>query len=342
MSLLFFADLDPQLCKPWKITPANRDVDIASRVLGNAARFGMDRFPPGLRSMSRKQGIWRLGLGGSDHDFSAALAHDCDIKVAIEQERITRVKNGLTVWYREPMAPAIDYCMRAEGLKFEDIHAIVASDTIPARSRAAFRGKSVHLFSHHLCHAASAYMMMPPDATVAVLVHDGYGSIVESGNQAGGRSRRETISFHLFGPEGAQTLGTTTGYGYSEQNDFPIGISNSVGMLYEIATCVLGYGPMDSGKTMGLAAYGRADYAGLLQDFVTFGDDMSDCFRCPTDSDEIVDCMERILALGRGSFSARADLAASIQAVTENGFCTACRCSRQWRPIVSPSAADAA
>ena len=46
LSLLFFADLDPQLCEPWKITPANRDVDIASHVLGNAGRFGMDGFPP--------------------------------------------------------------------------------------------------------------------------------------------------------------------------------------------------------------------------------------------------------------------------------------------------------
>jgi isopenicillin N synthase-like dioxygenase len=46
LSLLFFADLDPQLCEPWKITPANRDIDIASRVLGNARRFGMDGFPP--------------------------------------------------------------------------------------------------------------------------------------------------------------------------------------------------------------------------------------------------------------------------------------------------------
>jgi isopenicillin N synthase-like dioxygenase len=45
LSLLFFADLDPRLCEPWKITPANRDIDIASRVLGNAERFGMDGFP---------------------------------------------------------------------------------------------------------------------------------------------------------------------------------------------------------------------------------------------------------------------------------------------------------
>lgn len=46
LSLLFFADLDPQLCDPWKVTPFNSDIDIASRVLGNAGRFGMDGFPP--------------------------------------------------------------------------------------------------------------------------------------------------------------------------------------------------------------------------------------------------------------------------------------------------------
>lgn len=268
--------------------------------------------------MSRKQGIWRLGLGGSDHDFSAALARDCDIRVAIEQERITRVKSGLSVWYREPMAPAIEYCLRAEGLNLEEVDAIVASDTIPARTRAAFDAKTMQLYSHHLCHAASAYMMMPAGSTAAVLVYDGYGSIVD--NDLQGRSSRETISFHLFRADGVRTLGTTTGCGYLEQDDFPIGISNSIGMLYEIATCVLGYGPMDSGKTMGLAAYGKPAYAQALQGFITFGNDMSACFRCPTDGDEIVDCMEGILRREKGSFSVRADLAASIQAVTEKAL----------------------
>lgn len=163
-------------------------------------------------------------------------------------------------------------------------------------------------------------MMMPAGSTAAILVYDGYGSIVEYSGEPQGRLRRETVSFHVFGPDGVQTLGTTTGCGYLEQDDFPIGISNSIGMLYEIATCVLGYGPMDSGKTMGLAAYGQPVHASALEAFVTFSNDMSDCFRCPTDGDEIIDFMERILKQERGSFSSRADLAASIQALTEKAL----------------------
>jgi isopenicillin N synthase-like dioxygenase len=46
LSLLFFADLDPQLCIPWNVTPDNLNVDIGTRVLENARRFGMDGFPP--------------------------------------------------------------------------------------------------------------------------------------------------------------------------------------------------------------------------------------------------------------------------------------------------------
>ena len=41
---------------------------------------------------------WVLGLGGSSHDFAAALMCGRDIKVAIEAERLTRVKHGFALW----------------------------------------------------------------------------------------------------------------------------------------------------------------------------------------------------------------------------------------------------
>jgi carbamoyltransferase len=260
--------------------------------------------------------VWRLGLGGSDHDFSAALACGTDIRVAIEQERITRVKNGATVWYKEPMAPAVDYCLSAEERSIDDVAVVAASDTIPARTRATFADKDLRLFSHHQCHAASAYMMMPSGSKAAIIVYDGYGSIIEA-NTGPGRARRETISFHLFSDKGPECLGTTSGLSYREQDDFPIAISNSVGMLYEIATMVLGYGSTDSGKTMGLAAHGKPQHTQRLLSFVTLGESLSDCFRCPTDGGEVAACMEHILHNGAGSFATRADLASSVQNVVE-------------------------
>jgi carbamoyltransferase len=263
--------------------------------------------------VSTTSNIWRLGLGGSDHDFSAVLSQGEDIKVAIEQERITRIKNGLSVWYREPMMPAIDYCVQAEGISLDEIEIIAASDTIPARTRIALAQKSLRLYSHHLCHAASAYMMMPQACKAAIIVYDGYGSVLSAKDDCTDRTQRETISFYCFSKAGPQCLGTTSGSSYKEQDDFPIGISNSVGMFYEVATCVLGYGPMDSGKTMGLAGHGQAKYVEALESFITLGNDLSDCFRCPTDAEQLVECMEQILRANGGCFSARADLAASVQ-----------------------------
>jgi carbamoyltransferase len=260
--------------------------------------------------------LWSLGLGGSDHDFSATLARGTDIRVAIEQERITRVKNGATVWYKEPMAPAVEYCLSAEGLSIDDVAFVAASDTIPARTKAAFADKNLRLFSHHQCHAASAYMMMPSGSRAAIIVYDGYGSIIEA-NAEPGRARRETISFHLFSEKGPECLGMTSGLSYREQDDFPIAISNSVGMLYETATMVLGYGSMNSGKTMGLAAHGKPRHIERLWSFVALADCLSDCFRCPTDGAEIAACMEDILHKGAGSFATRADLASSVQEVVE-------------------------
>ena len=256
---------------------------------------------------------WRLGLGGSDHDFSAALMFGGDVRVAIEQERLTRVKNGLSVWYREPMETAVSYCLDAEGIDLGAVDVVAASDTIPARTRVALAGKSVRLYSHHLCHAAAAYMMLPRGCRAAILVYDGYGSIV--GDAVGDRARRETISFHVFSDDPPLHLGTTSGESYREQDDFPIGISNSVGMLYEIVTQVIGYGAMDSGKTMGLAAHGQPRHAAALMEFVTLGGDVSDCLRCPTDRGEIVAFLEGILSRGGGGFPVKADLAASVQEV---------------------------
>jgi isopenicillin N synthase-like dioxygenase len=41
MSLLFFADLNPSLCKPWILTESNKGIDIGERVRKNPLRFGL-------------------------------------------------------------------------------------------------------------------------------------------------------------------------------------------------------------------------------------------------------------------------------------------------------------
>lgn len=257
---------------------------------------------------------WTLGLGGSDHDFAAALMHGTDLKVAIEQERLSRRKHGMSLWYEDPLGRAIDYCLKAEGITLEDVETIVGSDSLPAQTSYRFQNRKFHQFPHHLCHAASAYVMAGR-VTAGVLVYDGFGSVRIPPNQERHRNRRETFSFFRFSENGYKCLGQTTGDAFIEEDEFPIGVSNSIGMLYELATALLGYDLMDSGKTMGLSSHGVPRHLEVLEQFVELKENPSDCFRCATNDPALRTTIERILMSGQNSFVARADLAASIQAL---------------------------
>jgi carbamoyltransferase len=261
---------------------------------------------------------WLLGLGGSDHDFSAALMHGNDIRVAIEQERLTRVRYGQALWFRDPVAAAADYCLSDQQIGMDHLEAVVGTDTLPARVRENWRGKDIVLFPHHLAHAASAYLLMPPGSRAGIVVYDGYGSL--RGNAANpAHPFRETVSLYRFGPDGVQRIGGAEGESRVEDDDFPMAVTNSIGMFYELVTELLGYGPMDGGKTMGLAAYGVPRHADSWGRFFEFRQDPQDCFRCATDDPELVQEIEAALRSGH-NFCARADVAATAQHFAEKAL----------------------
>lgn len=259
---------------------------------------------------------WTLALGGSNHDASAALLYGDDIRVAIEEERLSRRKHGECYWFENPNQRAIDYCLSSEGISMRDVAHVVASDTIPTRVKYDFRHYPVREFGHHLCHAAAAYMMVPPNKKTGVIVYDGFGS--ERGAAVDGplRKLRETISLYVFDSAIHNQIGGTLGLGLCETEEFPIGVNNSVGMLYELITACLGYDLMDSGKTMGLSSHGTPRYLGALEQFVSLSKDINQCFACATDNPSFQGTISRILSEGRDSFTTRADLAASLQLLT--------------------------
>ena len=262
---------------------------------------------------------WTLGLGGSDHDFSAALMRDGDIRVAIEQERLSRIRYGETLWFKDPLTLPADYRLAAEGIALDDVARIVGTDTLPARVRAGWRGRGVTLYPHHLAHAASAYLMLPPGIRAGIIVYDGYGSVrrdVETPDWAA----RETVSLFVFEERQWRRIGGAFGRSRLEEDDFPLAVSNSVGMFYEAVTQLLGYGPFDSGKTMGLAAYGEPRHLEELERFVRYGAEPESCFECDAGSAEFLQALEAVLATAGPGFRARADLAASAQAVVEKAL----------------------
>lgn len=47
MALLFFGDIDPNVCQPWNLNEINREVNIGARVGSSVERFGLKGFLPG-------------------------------------------------------------------------------------------------------------------------------------------------------------------------------------------------------------------------------------------------------------------------------------------------------
>jgi carbamoyltransferase len=256
-----------------------------------------------------------IGLGGSNHDGSAALLLGSSIEVAIEQERVTRRKHGRSWWWENPVGAAVEYCLEAAQVSMEDVARFVSSDLLPKRVIEQYQPKRIRLFPHHLCHAASACMMLPPETRAAFLVYDGMGSIRSKPNSSG-KVLRETFSFFELDGKGLRCLGETLGESLVEHDDFPSGCSNSIGKIYDMATAILGFDESDAGKTMGLAAHGKPRYADAIMGFLSLGKDFSCCLSHDASDPSLSDFLKGLIAESP-HFAIKADIAASIQSVLE-------------------------
>lgn len=226
-----------------------------------------------------------LGLNGPYHDLSACLLRDGELCLAIEEERLTRVKHGKTATIDNadqlPVA-AIRACLDAAGIELADVDHIgysfvpelrlrglgddphtVADDWgtpggearlfarlagVPAQLSALARcdlGDRFRWLPHHVCHAASAFF--PSDfAESAVLTIDGIGE--HSSTWMGhGVDRRLTPIGEL---------------------EYP----HSIGFLWEKLCQFIGFSEYDAGKVMGLSAYGDPRrYAARMERLVDRG-----------------------------------------------------------------------
>lgn len=125
-----------------------------------------------------KKPIYIIGTGLS-HNGSAVLLKDGYVCVAIEKERLTRIKHD-----GGNDTLAIQYCLDTEGIEMKDINLVVQSANFDIPNRERFHGKRIFpesdgpqiiTISHHLAHAYSA-IGTSPFSECAVMVIDGCGS----------------------------------------------------------------------------------------------------------------------------------------------------------------------
>ena len=209
-----------------------------------------------------------LGINAASHNTSAALLADGDLVAFAEEERFNRER--YTMAFPDG---AVAYCLAEAGATASDVSLVAFAGSPSAevlhstwgalrlagrpwyrtwlrdqalvtgvgkgvrqsrrvRGRHGYSGATRHV-THHLCHAASAFLCSAYDEA-AVLTVDAQGDGLATAIYAGRGSRLTRVASWRF-PEA------------------------SLGHLYDCVGEWLGFKPVkDAGKTMGLAPYGNA------------------------------------------------------------------------------------
>lgn len=257
-----------------------------------------------------------LGFSDSVHDRSVCIFDGARPLVAIEEERLSRVKHGLNLYResrtnpalfasmnlensgadanQERLMPAVRYCLDALGLQMADLSLIIGNSLHIAFP---FREQAVYL-NHHLAHAASAFFGSG-FSEAAILVADGYGDLTSS-------QTYETVLLADGHDSAIDVLRRVTGR-VSTYYD----MENSLGVFYRIGTLLSGFGVFDEGKAMGLSAYGKPRHVELIRAHIAFEEG-----RVLIDNKAIWDACSAKLG-GQSEFQPRADIAASFQALLE-------------------------
>ncbi|MDD3896901.1 MAG: carbamoyltransferase C-terminal domain-containing protein [Candidatus Peribacteraceae bacterium] len=253
-----------------------------------------------------------IGFSDSVHDRSVCLFKGSTPLVAIEEERLTRVKHALDIFKesrKDPslfmklkleLSPAaqneknllrsIQYCLDAHSLSLDQIDYFVGNSL---HLFFPFRDRSLYV-NHHLAHAASAFFASGFD-DAAILIMDGYGDPVASGEY-------ETVLIADGSGNDLRVVSTVSGQ-VSNYYD----MENSLGVFYRIGTLLAGFGLFDEGKAMGLSAYGKPKYYERIAAHICYGDAV-----VKVDNKSIWEELS-LAIVPRDAFEVRADVAASFQ-----------------------------
>jgi nodulation protein nolNO len=205
--------------------------------------------------------MYVLGLGGSNHDFSACIIENGKLVSMIEDERITRKKHAKDLGVSLSQGFSRKYCLNETGLDISEIDLIVANDIInPA---ILFRLNDVQMINHHLAHAASVFFCSPYEEA-AILVVDSVGSK----ELDGGNFFYESITYAHGKNNHIEILQKNTGKNV-ESTDY---IENSPGIFFSLITEIIGFEELQEGKTMGLAPYGTDDMYKELRKYIEYGE----------------------------------------------------------------------
>lgn len=223
-----------------------------------------------------------MGLSAG-HTRGAAITVDGELKVAIANERLTRIKDDRS----ESIAiESMDYCIDTLGITYDDIDLFVYNITeevnkVPEEFQ-AHTGQSLDklkFIPHHIAHAYSTFAASGYKDGVVVIA-DAMGSVyndvtpikewyqLDESDLKEGQEWAEGFSIYEFkdGNITPQPL-----YKKWVRYPFDPDYQGSIGYFYGVGSKQLVYSPKtntwQAGKLMGLASYADPNYVNQFEDF---------------------------------------------------------------------------
>ena len=224
--------------------------------------------------MSRNNDLWVLGISASPHNGAVCLLRNDEIVVAVQEERLTRIKRAPV--YGALPSMAIDYCLKYAGIRAANLDIVVSCVTNRAKTpeqdvsvNPIFRNLQdtpILYLPHHYGHALSVFATSGFGES-AILIVDGQGSPFEDLTQAEKAACKwpvdagwETTS--LYRGEGTSIIPLekqlVNEFGWLGNEKDGMRSYGSLGGMYAAVAHQIFGNIHEAGKVMGLAPYGRA------------------------------------------------------------------------------------
>lgn len=216
---------------------------------------------------------WVLGMSCS-HNGSVCLLHGDEIVVAIQEERISRIKRHRI--YGSQTSMALEYCFDYAGIQPGDLSLIVYSVqgrtrnprhdlTLNPYLKVSLNGIPTLALPHHFSHAVSAFATSGFKDS-AVIIIDGVGSpyedlLEDERDTALERNENgwETISLYAASETKITSVEKHLTTEWLNMNSVGMPRFGSLGGMFSAAARQIFGDPMEAGKVMGLAPYGKPE-----------------------------------------------------------------------------------
>ncbi len=216
-----------------------------------------------------------LGINAFFHDPSAAILRDGKLVAFVEEERLLRVKHAMAVFPER----SIDYCLKASGLRFEDLDAIVCQHQLnvilendhkiePYKTAMALDPAIKEQHFNIFTTAAETFLAYAKNKNIRKAVFAPHHQ-THLATAFFGSGWNEALVLSIDGRGEKQSAVIAKGHKGKIEVLNEIQLPSSLGLLYASATKFLGYTPFDGeGTVMGLAAYGEDVFSEFFSSLV--------------------------------------------------------------------------